>query len=580
MNAELLLAHYERVSDAPDAVPRLRRFILDLAVGGKLVPQDPKDEPAAEMLKRITAEKMRSVTRNAKKNDLPLPALSPGDDVSECPPNWVWIRLGETGRIFNGNSVNESEKQRLAKVKEGHPFIATKDIGYGRDPIAYENGLRVPIGDASYKTARAKSVLICLEGGSAGKKIGITDRTICFGNKLFANETWSDIDPRFILNLYLSDRFYRAFRRRMTGIIGGIARSEFVNIPIALPPVGEQKRIVAKLDELMVWCDQLETARTEREAARDRLMVASVARLSDRADPEAFKVDARFFVDAIPVLTARVDQIKQLRQSILNLAVRGKLVAQNANDEPASELLNRIAAEKAQLIRDKKLKRQKSLSPVELESTPFELPVGWTWSKADDVFLNITDGFHNTPSPVATGRPYVTAKHIRPKKIDFDNCLYVDEKNHRELFAKTRVRRGDILVVNIGAGCGTPAMVDVDFEFSFKNVAIVNLPSVMGGAFILLFLLFYRDLVFENLIKGGAQPFLGLGMLREMLIPLPPISEQQRIVSKVDELMGLCDQLEVSLIAGEDARSRLLNALLHEALEPVRVREEVASQAA
>ena len=166
------------------------------------------------------------------------------------------------------------------------------------------------------------------------------------------------------------------------------------------------------------------------------------------------------------------------------------------------------------------------------------------------------------------GRPYVTAKHIRPNKIDFENCLYVDEKNHRELFAKIRVKRGDILIVNIGAGCGTPAMVNVDFEFSFKNVAIVNMPSGMDGKFILLFLLYYRDLVFDDLIKGGAQPFLGLGMLREMLIPLPPLVEQHRIVAKVDELMALCNRLEASLAAADAIRRRLLDALLHEALAP------------
>ena len=203
---------------------------------------------------------------------------------------------------------------------------------------------------------------------------------------------------------------------------------------------------------------------------------------------------------------------------------------------------------------------------------------GWIWTKADDIFLNVTDGFHNTPSPVMQGYPYVTAKHIRPGKIDFENCLYVDAKNHRELFAKTRVKRGDILIVNIGAGCGTPAMVDVDYEFSFKNVAIVNLPSIMDGKFILLFLMHYRDLVFDELIKGGAQPFLGLGMLREMLIPLPPLAEQHRIVAKVNALMALCDRLEANLAATDGTRRRLLDALLAEALAPADDREMEAAE--
>jgi type I restriction enzyme S subunit len=120
--------------------------------------------------------------------------------------------------------------------------------------------------------------------------------------------------------------------------------------------------------------------------------------------------------------------------------------------------------------------------------------------------------------------------------------------------------------------------VNVDFEFSFKNIAIVNLPSVIDGNFILLFLLYYRDLVFDVLIKGGAQPFLGLGMLREMLIPLPPLGEQRRIATKVDELMALCDRLEASLASAADSRHRLLEALLAEALAPDEDRELEAAE--
>jgi type I restriction enzyme S subunit len=384
--------------------------------------------------------------------------------------------------------------------------------------------------------------------------------------------------PRYQWIVLRSPFFVVCVEEKMRGqAYPAINDSDFSLLPFPLPPLAEQHRIVAKVDKLMALCDRLETARVEREETRDRLVASSLVRLNV-PDPETFQADARFALNTLPALTARPDQIKQLRQTILNLAVRGKLVPQHPKDTPASELLKRIAAEKAQLIKEKKLKRQKQLTPIEMGSVSFDVPDGWTWAKADDVFLNITDGFHNTPSSVAAGRPYVTAKHIRPNRIDFDNCLYVDEKNHRELFAKTRVRHGDILIVNIGAGCGTPAMVEVDFEFSFKNVAIVNLPTGMDGNFILVFLLYYRELVFDDLIKGGAQPFLGLGMLREMLIPLPPLAEQHRIVAKVHELMALCDRLEASLNTAGTTRRQLLDALLAEALAPAEVSEREAAE--
>jgi type I restriction enzyme S subunit len=142
----------------------------------------------------------------------------------------------------------------------------------------------------------------------------------------------------------------------------------------------------------------------------------------------------------------------------------------------------------------------------------------------------------------------------------------LDEKDHRELFSKTRVKRGDILIVNIGAGCGTPAIVQVDFEFSFKNVAILNLPTDLNRKYILYFLMSYQKVAFEDLTKGGAQPFLGLNMLREMLVPVPPLAEQNRIVARLDELMAVCDGLEAQLTDIYAGSRALLEGVLHEAL--------------
>ena len=269
--------------------------------------------------------------------------------------------------IFNGDSVSDSEKRKLENVADGRPFIATKDVGYGRDEINYENGLKVPFADISYKTTRANSVLICAEGGSAGRKIGLTNREVCFGNKLFANETWDGIDPRYIFYVYQSPSFYSEFTSRKTGIIGGIAKSEFSLIPILIPPLSEQCRIVAKIDELMAMCDRIEAARAAREALRDRLAAASLARLTAPGS-ETIRDDSRFALDTLPALTARPDQIKQFRQAILNLAVRGKLVPQ-----------------------DDGRRLQTGLGPTEdVTKYPFVIPGGWQWTE-----LGKIAGFEN-----------------------------------------------------------------------------------------------------------------------------------------------------------------------------------------
>lgn len=578
MNAERLLAHYERIADAPDAIARLRRFILDLAVRGKLVPQDANDEAVSELLKRIAKEKARllkagEIRKGKRENaDLTKPPF-------ELPDNWTWTAFGDVHQLIRGVTYSKSDVSDVPSVGFV-PVLRANNIGTlltHEEPV-YVNERCV----AADQFLRFGDFMIALSSGSknlVGKAAFVPDNYYEAFGGFCGVIRLIDQSLQGLVRVFLQSDFYReSIAEGSRGIgINNLKKETLSNLFFPLPPLAEQRRIVAKVDELMGLCDRLEAARAGREAVRDRLAAASLARLN-APDPETFPVDTRFALDALPALTTRPDQIKCLRQTILNLAVRGRLVPQDANDEPASELLKRIAKEKARLIGEKKLKRLKELPPLDSDSLPFNVGDGWNWVKADDVFLNVTDGFHNTPSPVMEGFPYLTAKHIRPNKIDFENCLYVDPKNHRELFAKTRVKRGDILIVNIGAGCGTAAMVNVDYEFSFKNVAIVNLPSVMDGRFILLFLLYYRDIVFDELIKGGAQPFLGLGMLREMLIPLPPLSEQHRIVAKVDALMALCTRLEASLTATAATRRRLLDALLAEALTPVDDREREAAE--
>ena len=232
MNADRLLAHYEQIADAPDAIARLRRFVLDLAVRGKLVPQDPNDEPASELFKRIAKERAERKSRGEPRRG--KQSADPVDFPFEPPAGWVWLSVGETGNIRSGNSINEPTREQLSRVEEGRPFIATKDVGYGLDRIVYENGLLVEFSDERFRIAQKNSVLICAEGGSAGKKIGLADREICFGNKLLANETWSVIAPKFVLFVYMSEFFYQQFASKMKGVIGGISIANFLELPFPL----------------------------------------------------------------------------------------------------------------------------------------------------------------------------------------------------------------------------------------------------------------------------------------------------------------------------------------------------------
>lgn len=568
MNAALLLEHYERIVEAPDAIARLRRFVLDLAVRGKLVEQDPNDEPASELVKSFIVERGARIAKKEMRNSKPLNSLE--EYPFDVPESWVWLPLGETGNIFSGNSINESTRERLSQTSSGRPFIATKDVGYGLDALAYDNGLLVPEADTTFKVVRPNTPLICSEGGSAGRKIGLCDRAICFGNKLIANEPWSQISPKYILYVYLSPFFYEEFRLRMTGVIGGISLNRFVELPFPLPPVAEQERIVSKVDELMALCDQLEAAQADREAGRDKLTLSALAKLNE-PDPETFGYDARFSLEHLEPLMKRTDQIKRLRQTILNLAVRGKLVVQDAGDEPAATMFQRVQSERARMAKVGITPRPKE-SARDPDFLADGLPTSWLPIALGDVCSLVTSGSRGWGEYYAeTGPGFVRAQNIRFGKLRLEGLARVNPPAKAE-GARTQVAKGDLLIVITGAGVTNPALLDIDLGEAYvsQHVGLVRPCDTELSPWLLLCLMADAGGRAELTMRayGAGKPGLNLDNIRSLSVPLPPLTEQHRIVSKVDELMALCDQLEDSLFKGEQICSKLLEAVLHEALEP------------
>ena len=299
-----------------------------------------------------------------------------------------------------------------------------------------------------------------------------------------------------------------------------------------VPPLAEQHRIVAKVDELMTLCDRLEAARAEREAARDRLSAASLARLN-APDPETFQDDARFVLNALPALTTRPDQIKQLRQTILNLAVRGKLVPQDPKDEPAAELLKRTRAWQRHEIEQKRIREpRKPLTPIKTDENPYPQPNGWGFARLGEIiYIRSGDGLiaanmKDGPVPVFGGNG-INGYH--------------DQNN---------VDQPTIVIGRVGYYCGsihvTPSsawVTDNAFitHFSHAEIYLRFLVLLLNGTNL------KED---EN---ATAQPVISGSKIYPIVVGVPPLAEQHRIVAKVDELMGLCDQLEAT-------RLRLLRA--------------------
>ena len=573
MNADRLLAHYERIADTPEAIPRLRRFIHDLAVRGKLVDQHPQDEPASDLLKRIAKKKARMVKAGtiklrkttAREREKPL-------NLS-VPTGWELTELGVISE-----KITDGAHKTPTYVEDGIPFVSVKDFSRGILDLSSTRFIPPREHKVLYQRCdpRRGDILIA-RIGTLGKAV-LVDTDIEFslfvsvGLVRFDHQSANPEFLRFVLNSPFVESEFDRIK------IGGGTHTNKLNlgdlhtVALPLPPIAEQRRIVSKVDELMALCDQLEAARTKRETTRNRLAAANLARLN-APDPDSatFQNHAAFALENLTPLATRPDQINALRQTILSLAVRGKIVAQNFTDEPASTLLERLLESKGP-----------SRRRIEDISKPYGLPTTWTWAALDKL---ITTGPQNGISP----KP--TTQTAAPKAITLtattsgtfkpNNFKHVEAKvsDDSELW----LRDGDLLFqrgntreyVGIAAIYEGPSRTFLFPDLMMRvrvsplvNLRFVHLAAISPPA---------RAYFFEN--ASGAQttmPKINQTILVSLPIPLPPLAEQHRIVAKVDEMMALCDRLEESLSTGGDIRRRLLDAILHDALEPDTVSKAAA----
>ena len=578
MNAERLLAWYERIADAPDAVPRLRRFILDLAVRGKLVPQDPADEPASELLKRIAKEKARLVKAEEIKRPKPNPPIA--EPPFPIPINWRWTQLAEIGVLNPRNEAPDEmnasfvpmpliaagygaasghEIRRWGEIKKGYTHFAEGDVGLAKITPCFENG--------------KSAVFRNLTGG-----IGSGTTELHIVRPLF-------VDQDYLLLFLKSPHFIETGIPKMTGTAGQkrVSTEYFAYSPVPLPPLAEQHRIVAKVDELMALCDRLEAARAGREATRDRLTAASLARLNaPDPDPSSFADHASFALDALPALTTRPDQIKQLRQTILNLAVRGKLVPQDPKDEPAAQLLKRVARDRAARAITAAARVKRSVKASENASL-VALPDGWgsqALGNLVDPTATVSYGVLVPGPDVDDGVPFVRAQDLcisdhpdRPTKTISPEI--------EAPYARTRLRGGEILLCVVGS-IGKLGVVPPSWAGANIARAVARIAPFEGVSAAYLLVALRSDPVqfyFRDATRTLAQPTLNVGLIEMLPIPIPPLAEQRRIVAKVDELMALCDRLEAALTTGDGARRRLLDSLLAEALAPAEASDAPAWRA-
>jgi type I restriction enzyme S subunit len=547
-----LLKHFEQISEAPDAIPRLRRFILDLAVRGKLVEQNPEDEPASDLLKRIEAEKERlTEAETIRDQKLPIP-IETENTRFQIPKTWKWVHIEVIAHIEMGQSPSS---EFYNQHHEGLPFYQGK-ADFGKLHPSPRYWCTSPT-----KLAEKGDILISVRAPVG--PTNVSTETCCIGRGLAGLRPYQGYErDLLLLCLKQSESELEALGAGTTFV--AINRKHLATFPVPLPPLGEQHRIVAKVDELMALCDKLEAAQAKRERRRDRLVAATLHGLNngnDSSEPgghPTFEESARFYFNHLPLLTTRPEHIHQLRQTILNLAVRGKLVPQDPNDEPANSLIAQIQAKRKQ--RASKGEPISYQISADVSDVRFPVPQSWKWVRLG-VITNVLMG-QSPPGETYNTRGEGTALINGP--VEFSEGPFGITVLNQYTTAPTKLcKKGDLLLCVRGSTTGRTNVAGAD---ACIGRGVSALQPLYADQFIRLFIWSWREQII-NMGRGIAFPSISRRQIEDLPTPFPPLAEQHRIVAKVDGLMALCGEMEARLTTTATTRRQLLEATLSEALE-------------
>ncbi|AFZ12010.1 restriction modification system DNA specificity domain protein [Crinalium epipsammum PCC 9333] len=561
----LLEKHFDIAFAAPDGIKKLRELILSLAMQGKLVPQDPSDQPASELLKEIEAEKERLIKEGKIKKSQPLPEIKPDEIPYDLPNSWEWVRIEQLVSKIGSGSTPRGGKD--AYEIEGIPFLRSQNIWNNEirlDDVAF-------ISEETHRKMIATKVismdiLLNITGASLGRCAIVPDD--------FAEANVSQhvtiircVNPeirRFIHCLLLSPYGQSMIWSRQVGMSReGLSKKVLEQFQIPLPPLAEQRRLIAKIDELMARCDELERLRSDRDRKQITVHNSALNRLIIAKDQSDFNTAWQFITQHFSELYSVKENVTELRKAILQLAVMGKLVPQDPNDQPASELLKEIEKEKERLVKEGKIKKSQPLPKIKLDEVPYNLPTSWEWTNLQDLFAVVTDGDHQAPPKVDDGIPFLVIGNLNTGKVTWENCRFVPHDYYESIDWGRKPSKNDILYTVTGS-YGIPIFIDSNRKFCVqRHVAILK--SVESSPTEYITHLLKSKYAFNyatSVATGIAQKTVPLSGLRRMPIAVPPMNEQHRIVAKIDQLMALCDNIEKQIDTANSKQTNLLNAVM------------------
>ncbi|ENS0616771.1 restriction endonuclease subunit S [Salmonella enterica] len=546
-------------------IKKLRELILELAVRGKLVPQDPNDEPASVLLERIAAEKAELMKQGKIKKQKPLPEISEEEKPFELPVGWEWTTLNTLAEINPKIDVSDDE-QDISFVPM--PLISTKfDGSHDFEVRKWKEVKKGYTHFANGDIAIAK-ITPCFENSKAAIFSGLKNNVGVGTTELHVARPYSQaVNQQYLLLNFKSPGFLKTGESQMTGSAGQkrVPRNFFENYPLPFPPLQEQERIVNNFTQLMILCDQLEQHSLTSLDAHQQLVETLLTTLTDSQNADELTENWARISEHFDTLFTTEASIDALKQTILQLAVMGKLVPQDPNDEPASELLKRIAQEKAQLVKDGKIKKQKPLPPISDEEKPFEIPTNWEWVRFGTITTSrlgkMLDKAKNKGTP---------KKYIRNVNVQWDN-ISIDDVNEMKFedneLSEFILRNGDLLICE-GGEPGRCAIWNKPGEFYFQKAlhrvrTFCNIPERILAIHLKNDSLNGR---LANLFTGVTIKHLPGDKLQQYVIPLMPLNEQTNIIEKLNFLLDICDSLSKEIKSSQQTQLHLADALTDAAI--------------
>ncbi|MDX8494641.1 restriction endonuclease subunit S [Mesorhizobium sp. VK22B] len=552
-------------------IDRLRALILDLAVRGKLVPQELDDEPVAELLKRIKKAKAQRVHAGELRRPRELDNGSELVAPFSIPDTWQWVRLDEVGAIVGGGTPPTGSASNFLDGGKGVPWLTPADLG-GYKGRYISHGER----DLTEKALGASSATIMPAGSVLFTSRAPIGYVVIAANPISTNQGFKSIVPYipecslFIATAMKS--FAKAIHDKAPGTTFKEVSGKMVAaLSFPLPPLAEQRRIVAKVDELMALCDALEAESSAAMAAHQALVEALLATLRDSAVAADLAVNWARLETHFDTLFTTEASVDALKQTIFELAVRGKLVLQDSSEESAAKLIQKIGAEKARLVTANRLRKEKPISPIDPKELPFAVPLGWAWAKIGEVALSTQYGTSENAIAAGAGVPVLAMGNINNGIVDHNSKkllpatsnelpelflepgdLLYNRTNSYELVGKTGLFNGPRHAL-------TFASYLIRIRLIHQHILPTYLNLVMNSPY------FRSTQVVPRITKQTGQANVSGSAMRNMLVPIPPFAEQCRIMSRVHELVSLCGALSAHFSEASQTKKRLADLIAQRA---------------